>query len=48
MAMFAVLAAFAGAFLGSRLLKKVSIAWIRSWVTFFLFLIAAALAAGIF
>ena len=41
------LAAFAGAFLGNRFLKKVEISFIHKAVTFFLITIAILLIAGL-
>lgn len=43
----ATLAAFAGAFLGTLLLKKITFAFVQNLVTILLFLFAIALAMGL-
>jgi uncharacterized membrane protein YfcA len=41
------LSAFLGAFLGARLIRKITLQWIRVFISILLFLLAGALAAGI-
>lgn len=43
----AVFAAFAGAFTGSRLLKKVTMKWVQTWVSIALMLMAIAIGSGV-
>lgn len=43
----AIVAAFAGAWLGSKLLKKVTLAFVQYTVSILVFVLSVALAAGV-
>jgi uncharacterized membrane protein YfcA len=45
--LFTTLAAFLGAFLGTRLIRKITLGWIRIFISVLLFILAGALAAGL-